>query len=230
MSNALQRAVDVFLAPATDAPAEAAPRPAPPAPPDVAVLGGEPDALAVAAAVALHLRAVARARAACVALWEGREGNHQAGEHRERPETSDTGLAGIAARRMAQQLRAQGHDARARGRLAWTILPADRAQAAAAWQRLTAAAPGPVVLAALGPRGSALDDVLAEHDHVLLVAHEGTEPALLELAVASVEALGPAVGVVGAPPAGRRLVALAGISGVGVAGSTKGGLLTCPAA
>src|SRR4051794_40283762 len=96
----------------------------------VAVLGQAGEAEPVAAAVALELRRIGRARAAAVVVIGGDAPSRGGGEG-----------GAPAARRLATRLAAQGLDATARGRLAWANAPLDVADPPPAAGTPTVAAP-----------------------------------------------------------------------------------------
>lgn len=85
--------------------------------------------------------------------------------------------AAPAGRRLARALRLRELRARASGRLVWVDLPEADDEAAAAVARAVAAAPAemPVVVALGGPRGAALDALLAEAD-LVVVPGAGDDP------------------------------------------------------
>jgi hypothetical protein len=162
MTDLLARAAGYFLAPAdtkrgsTVAAVPAAAR--------AVVLGSAQDAPALAAALALTQRAADRAPAAVVAVWRG-DGD------RGRPAP---GAATPAAARLAARLSRRGLPAAARGRLVWLELPAEPEDTAAGLHRAAAAVDGPVVTALTGPRPTALETVIDEHDLVLVAADPDT--------------------------------------------------------
>jgi hypothetical protein len=170
-----------------------------------------------------------RLRMGCVVVWDQRDQSPGGGGSS--PESAiPTGIAAPAARKLAERLAGEGLALHLRGRLVWATLPDEPVQAAAAWQRVAACAPAPTVLAAVGPRTPELDRMLAEHDLVLLVEPAAADPVLLELAVASLEELGPSAAVVNPVGLLTRLGALAGLWAPGVRTPTKGDLLRSPVA
>jgi hypothetical protein len=188
MSGVLERAVQFFVAPA-------APRAAAAIAPSAraAVLGRAEDAVPLAAAVALALRAAEGAPAALVAVWGG--------------EVVPRGAATRAAARLAGRL----DPAIARGRLAWLALPEGPSEAAAAVRRVAAVVDGPLVTALAGARPPELDLLVAEHDLAVLAA----DPAA-PLARTAIAALaGHGVPATACPPlrrGPRRALALAGLA------------------
>jgi hypothetical protein len=197
VSGVLERAASVFLAP----PAPRAEIVALPPAVRAVVLGAPADAAPLAAAVALSLRAAARAPAALVAVWE--------------PEAGDEGgrryAATRAASRLAARLSADDLPATARGRLAWLALEADPALAAVEVRRASAIVEGPLVTALAGARPPELDDLVSEHD-IAVVAADPESP----LARAALAALaGSGVIARACAPLGRgpaRRLALAGLT------------------
>jgi hypothetical protein len=150
MTGRLERALELFIAPATAAPpAEAVA--APPAA-RAAVLGAAGEVVPLAAAVALAL-----GPPALVALWNA-------------DRAPSAGLATRAAARLAARLLARDLPAVARGRLAWVALPTEAGAAAAAVRRASAAVDGPLVTALAGARPPALEDLVAEHDLAIFAA------------------------------------------------------------
>ena len=192
MSGVLQRAAGFFLVPAAAERSEPA---ALPTATRAVVLGAAGDAVPLAAALALSLRA---GGAALVAVWGG------TGEHARRD------AASRAAARLAARLSVHSLPARARGRLAWLALPAEPAPAAAAVRRASVLVEGPLVTALTGARPAALDALVAEHD-LAVVAADPESP----LARAALTRLAEA-GIAGSAcaPLGRglhRALALAGL-------------------
>ena len=160
-------------APPTRACAVAPPR----APASLAVLAPAADAAALGAALALALARRERAPAALVCLWA------PAGQ---RPSWRAPALP--AAARVTRMLCARGHDARATGRLAVVRLAVPCEQAAAEAVRASAAAgSAPTVLALAGQRAAAFEELLAQHDLVVVAIAPGADPALARLAVAGLE-------------------------------------------
>jgi hypothetical protein len=168
MTGLLERAADFFLAPEVPAAGPVA------TVPDAArtvVVGARRDALPLAAAVALVLRAEDRAAAAVVAVWAG-------GDARPLPR----GPATPAASRLAARLSGRQLPAVARGRLVWLRLPGDPDAAATALRRVVAIVDGPVVTAIEGARPAALDDLVADHGVVIVAADPATPLAGAALA------------------------------------------------
>jgi hypothetical protein len=185
MTGVLERAASAFIAPAPPTPEPVAARFAPRA----VVLGGERDAVPVAAALAGGLRE--RAAASVLVTWPVAE-----------PPRPALGTPGAS--RLVAGLQLRGLEAVARGRLAWLAL----GEAELSLARRALAAPDvPVVIAITGPRSAASDALLAEADQVLLVLPDDADPRLAELAGASLDS--PTVrGPLTAP--GARAAALAG--------------------
>ena len=152
------------------------------------VLGAPGDVVALAAATALAL-----GPPALVAVW---------GEDRTPP-------AGVATR-AAARLAARVPPAVARGRLAWLALPA-AAEVADALRRASSLVTGPLVTALAGPRSSALEDLIAEHDLAIVAADP--ETALARAAVARLHARGIGARACRPPRRGLpRTIALAGLA------------------
>jgi hypothetical protein len=168
VTGPLERAAAFFVAPAAPA-APAAAVVAPPAARAV-VLGAPGDVVPLAAAVALAL-----GPPGVVALWNAER-------------TPAAGPATRAAGRLAGRLTACDVTAVARGRLAWLVLPAGAADAAAAVRRVSALVDGPLVTALAGARPLALEDLVAEHD-LAIVAADPAGP-LARAAVAHLTARG----------------------------------------
>jgi hypothetical protein len=198
VSGVFQRAAGFFLVPAASQRVEAA---ALPAAARAVVLGTPSDAAPLAAAVALSLRAAARAPVALVAVWDPPRGD----------EGARRGASTRAAARLAARLAVHDLAAIARGRLAWLALPADAAAAAAAVRRASAMVEEPLVTALTGPRPAELDDLVAEHD-LAIVAADPESPlaraALTRLAERGIA--GSACAPLGRGPA--RTLALAGVA------------------
>ena len=196
MSGRLERAVAFFVAP----PSAVAPTEASSLPPAVraAVLGSADEVLALAAAVALTLRAADRSPAALVAVWPG--GGTPAG-----------GFATRAGARLAERLEARGLSAVARGRLAWLPLPDEPCEAADAVRRASAVVDGPLVTALAAARPPDLETLTAEHDLAIVAADPSTP--LARAALASLAAHG--IQATAHPPLRRglgRTLAVAGIA------------------
>jgi hypothetical protein len=198
VSGVLQRAAGFFLLPAVAPRAESAPLP--PAT-RVVVVGAPGDAVPLAAAHALALRAAVRAPAALVAVWrpgaEDREARRDA--------------ATRAAARLAARLSTHELPSAARGRLAWLVLPADPQAAAAAVRRASAMVEEPLLTALTGPRPAELEGLVAEHDLAIVAADPGSP--LARAAVARLADLGVVASA--RAPLGRgmpRTLALAGLA------------------
>ncbi len=161
MSGLLDRAASAFVTAAPE-PAVAPPRFAPRA----LVLGSARDAVPVAAGLAGGLRERERAAGAVVVTWPSPDGPRPA-------------LGTPAASRLVANLQSRGLTAVARGRLAWLALGHDELALA---RRALAAVDVPAVIAISGPRTAATDELLAEQDHVVLVAQPDADPQLSELA------------------------------------------------
>jgi hypothetical protein len=109
------------------------------------------------------------------------------------------GLATRAARRLAARLAGRDHAAVARGRL--VVATADEP---AQVPRIIAASAGmPTVLAALGPRDTALDELIG-YEPAVVAAPVGADPALAELALATLPRGSVAIPI-GAPGVERAL-------------------------
>jgi hypothetical protein len=209
VTRVLQRAVDFFLAPATARPTGTA---IVPTAARAVVLGSPADAVPLAAAAALSLRAAAGAPTAVVAAWSpdaSRAVSPAAAAHgAARP---SHGLAARGAARLAARLSAHSLEAVARGRLVWLTLPAEPPAAATAVRRASAIVEGPLVTAVTGPRPAVLDDLLAEHDVVVVAGDPAT--ALARAALARLTDRGIAARA--CRPLGRglpRALALAGLA------------------
>lgn len=131
--------------------------------------------------------------------------------------------AAPCARRLARALRLRELDARASGRLVWVDLPQDDDAAATAVARAVAAAPAemPVVVALGGPRGAALDALLAEADLVVVPGPQDDPRRRAALAGASTAA-GRTVSWPRTPGAPWRRLAHAGVWGGPGAGLPDG--------
>jgi len=139
--------------------------------PRALVLGRPGDAVPVAAALAGGLREQQRAAGALLVVWPS-------------PAPPRAALGTPAASRLAARLQARGLEAVARGRLAWLALAADDLALAA---RAVAAVDVPAVIAVTGPRTTAMDDLLADQDLVVLVVGPDAEPGLEALALAGLQ-------------------------------------------
>jgi hypothetical protein len=159
----------------------------------VAVLGPPGEAEPVAAAVALALRRVARARTAAVVVIGG---------DAPPPDAVEGGTP--AARRMAARLVAHGLHATGRGRLAWAHAPPDLAHR-------PVVADVPAVLAVVAPVTPAIEAAIAGQELAILVVPDRDGP-LAELAAASLEHLGvPVLATAPLPRGLARRLALAGL-------------------
>jgi hypothetical protein len=194
MTGVLERAAEFFLAPGERPEAPVALPPAVRA----VVLGNGTDTPAVAAALALSLRAADRASAAVVARWPiGTE---------MRPTAATRAAARLAARLTAHQL-----PTAPRGRLAWLALPPDAAAAAEALRRASALVEGPLVTALAGARPPELEAVVAEHDLAVVAAHP--DSVLARAALAGLAERGVPASACPSPRRGlRRALALAGVA------------------
>jgi hypothetical protein len=163
MSGLLDRAASAFVTPSpAPEPAVALPRFAARA----VVLGSARDAVPVAAALAGGLRERERAAGAVLITWPS-------------PDPPRSALGTPAASRLVANLQSRGLIAVARGRLAWLALGHDELDLA---RRALAAVDVPAVVAISAPRTTATDQLLAEQDHVVLVAPPDADPQLAELA------------------------------------------------
>ncbi len=141
--------------------------------PSVALLCTARQAPALGAAVGLALLEGRLAPCALVATWTGLPAARRAGVP-----------ARPVARRAAAGLTARGHAAAAAGRLVRVDLAADEREAAAEAMRLLAAAAGaPALLVLAGPRGQALDELVAGRDRVLVALPDEGDRDLGELAI-----------------------------------------------
>jgi hypothetical protein len=192
VSGRLERAAAFFIAPA-EAPARVAAAPVPPAARAV-VLGTGSEVAAVAAGVALALRAPS----GLVALWWA-----------ECPLAG--GLATRGAARLAARVAARDLPAVARGRLAWLTLPDDPEAAAAAVRRASVVVDGPLVTGLAGARPTELEALIGEHDMAVVAADP--ESALARAALAGLAERG--IEAIACPPPRRglaRRMALAGLT------------------
>jgi hypothetical protein len=199
MSDLLARACETFVAPAAErSRAEACP----PSWSTATVLASPDDAVPAAGAVAGELRRRAGAPAAVVCSWRA---------------TGHAGTAWPAAAALARKLSARDQPATALGRVTWTRLPDDPAEAGAAFRRVVAAAEVPVVLAVAGPRPDALASLVAETDLAVVAPPPDADATVGELAAAELRAMGLPVTIVGAPagPTARAL-ARAGLARCGL--------------
>lgn len=176
MTSLLARAAGFFVAPAKPA-TFAPPRPRAAV---AGVLADEAVLMIAAGSVAAALRRDVRAATALICAWRG---------HDEPPLPAPAPRARSAAR-VASKLARRGLAARACGAMCVVELPADAEAATAAFSDAAAAAEAPVVLT-LARRDPAMDALLAEADRLVLALAEDADPALAELAVAALGALGP---------------------------------------
>jgi hypothetical protein len=165
LSGLLDRAADFFLAPPERSDEPIALPPAVRA----VVLGSAADAPALAAAVALSLRAGHHAPAAAVACW---------GAGREMRPTAATRQAA----RLAASLTTHELPATPRGRLAWLALPLGPTEAAEAVRHASTLIDGPLVTALGGARPLELEALVAEHDLAVVAARPDTTLARVALA------------------------------------------------
>jgi len=173
-------------------------------PPSLAVLGSPREAPAVGAAVALRLARVHRSPCVLLCTWTGAPAE-PAGWAAPAPR---------AARRLASRLLERDHDARAAGRLVRVALPADEGRAGADAARVMAAAgEAPAVLVVGGPRGSELESLVREQDHVMVLVAPDAPAGLGEIAVTGLAlAAGRASTYEVAPCSVGRALALAGVA------------------
>jgi hypothetical protein len=150
--------------------------------PTVAVVCSSRDARVAAGAAGLALARAVRAGCAVVAEWTGEQGGTAAAD---RP-------AAPATRRAAAALRAAGHTVHATGRLVRVELPAGEEDAAAQARAALATTVAPGILALAGPRGPALERLLAQCDLVVVATRPDADDELTALAVAEFEARGVA--------------------------------------
>jgi len=132
--------------------------------PSVLLLGGD---AAVGCGVAFELARASSSGCALLCLWGSAAPAGPVGP-------GWTAGAGRRARREAARLQAHGLAARACGRLARVALPEAPAPAAAAAGRITGAAVLPVVVALVGPRVGAFDELLAEADLIVVATPPGS--------------------------------------------------------
>ena len=195
----LARVAAAFVAPADGTVARGCAPEGAPAPPRAAVLCRPADALALGGALAIGYGR----GPAVVCVWRGAA--EAAG-----PVVSAPALPG--ALRLAERLGDRGHYARVTGRLVVVELEDDPGGEAA---RAAAACEGaPVVCALAGPRGAALDRLLLTQDVVFVAVAADDPPALGEVALDGLTALGARARVL-AVPAGAgpaRALASAGVA------------------
>ncbi len=162
-----------------------------------AVIGAPAAAIPVAAACAGELRVQARAAAAVLCVWHGRE--------------LPAGATTPAVRRLAARLAAAELAATACGRLAWVTLAAEPRQAAEQVRQCRAIVPVPLVVAVAGPRVPAFEPLLAETDVTIAVLPAEAEDALRVLAVATLPSR-EALVLPPLPPGPPRWAAMAGLA------------------
>jgi hypothetical protein len=174
-------------------------------PATLGILVSPGDAPVAGAALALAVAAALRAPCAVVCRWTGAEAT-------ERPRS---GLAGGAARKLAQRLAARGLTAGAYGRVVTVVLPASDIEARAATERALAAADDlPLVLVIAGARPAAFDPLLATLDRLIVVPPSGAPAGLEGLAIDSAARLGRGAAVLRHPSTGAvtgRLLAATGL-------------------
>ena len=212
MSGLLGRVGAFFFEPAEAVEAPRAPLPPAPLrgdpPAQAAVLGAAATVVPVAAACAGELRARSGAAAALVCIWRP---DASEPEQEVPAAQSPAGATTPGARRLAGRLVARGLGATACGRLAWLALDPEPTAAAGEFRRCAAAADAPVVLAVAGPRPEPFEPLLADLDLCVAVLPADIEPALRELAAASLPAREHAV-VQPLPPGPARWAAMAGLA------------------
>lgn len=175
---------------------------------DVAVAG---------AAVGLALIERGGGRCAVVLEWTGADDRRLVA----RP-------AAPSARRRAATLVDRGLVAVASGRLVRVALAADEAAGAAAVRDVVEAlAEVPAVLAVGGPRGQALEALLAEQDALVLATRPAADQTLVELARAELACLGPPVVAAELPPS--PVAAALARAGVALAAPLRVAFLDCGA-
>jgi hypothetical protein len=182
MNEMLARAGAFFLAPATVATPVPVPAPAP-TPSRAAVLAAGPELLPAAGAVAGALRSRNRASAAVVCV----------------PTPRRSGAFALpAATAVARRLGRRDLECTAIGSLCLVHLPEDPAAFAVHAWRVLAAADVPAVLAI--PRREAVhDELLSSVDLIAIGVAPDADPVLADVAVASLERLGPPVARVALP-------------------------------
>ena len=197
MSGVLTRAAEFFLMAEAREPREGV---APTSAVRAVVLGTPPDAVPLAAALALSFRAADGAAAAAVAAWE--EG---------RVEEVRASAATRSAARLTGRLVTHGLVAAARGRLALVAIPPDPVEAAAAVRRVSTLVDAPLVTALGGARPEVLESLVAEHDLAVVAADPDT--ALARAALAGLAARGITASACRPPRRGLpRRLALAGLA------------------
>jgi hypothetical protein len=202
----LERLRDLFLTGDSAAAARPARRVAERiAPATLGVLVAPGDAPAAGAALGLALAAAHRAPCAVVCRWTGAEA----------AEPPRSGLAGGAARRLAQRLAARGLVASACGRVVTVALPASDIEARAATERALAAAGDlPLILTVAGARPIAFDPLLANLDRLIVVPPASAPEGLERLAIDAAARLSRGATVLRLPSTGAvtgRLLATTGL-------------------
>jgi hypothetical protein len=175
-----------------------------------AVLGAPGVVVPVAAACAGELRARARATAALLCIWRPVAPTVEPAAPVPAAQ-SPAGATTPGARRLAARLGAHGLPATACGRLAWLALDDEPAAAAGQTERCLIAAGVPVVLAVAGARPPAFERLLADLDLAIAVLPADIDPALRELAVATLRARERAV-LPPLAPGPPRWAAMAGLA------------------
>lgn len=162
------------------------PSPAPPASDcapaacgSVGVVCAPRDARVAGGAAALALARAAGAGTALVVEWTGQD----SGPAPRRP-------ASRAARRLAEEA---GSGAVASGRLAWVAVAAEEAAAAEQARGILRCAGGPAVLVVAGPRGPAMEELLAESERTILFGRPGDDDSVTALAAQRLGAFGVAL-------------------------------------
>ncbi len=175
------------------------------APATLGVLVAPGDAPAAGAALGMAVAAAQRAPCAVVCRWTGAEP----------VEPPRSGLAGSAARRLAQRLAARGLAAGAYGRIVTVALPASGTEARAVTERaLVAAGAILLILTVAGARPSAFDPLLATLDRLIIVPPSGAPAGLEQLAIDAAARLGRGAGCLHLPATGvvtGRLLAATGL-------------------
>jgi hypothetical protein len=163
------------------------------APATLGVLVAPGDAAAASVALGLAMAAAHRAPCVVVCRWILSEAS----------ELPRSGLAGGAARGLAQRLDARGLVAGACGRVVTVALPAADTEARAATERVMAAAGDlPVVLTIAGPRSPAFDPLLATLDRLIVVPPSDAAAGLEHLAIDAAARLGRGAGLLRLPSTG----------------------------
>jgi hypothetical protein len=174
-------------------------------PATLGVLVSPDDAPAAGTALALTMAAAHRAPCAIVCRWTGAEAI----------EPPRSGLAGAAARRLAERLAARGLAAGACGRVVTVALGTSDIEARAGTERaLAAAGELPLVLAVAGARSPAFDPLLAMLDRLIVVPPPEAPLGLERLAIDAATRLGRGAAVLRRPSTGAlagRLVVATGL-------------------